>query len=145
MRDSYEKEFQRLKQENLELTVKVATLEEENKEFLAQTSKLKKRKQVLDDENKTLTFDNYHLQEEFKNVLEENLAIYLQIGDKNKRGWIKKMYKSINNAPQRRESTFKDIYKKQINEVMQERIKLEEVTEDCFDRIDPKDIEKIGT
>ena len=42
-----------------------------------------------------LTMDNFNLQEEFRNILEENLAIYLQIGDKNKRGWIKKMYKNV--------------------------------------------------
>ena len=49
----------------------------------------------MEQENKKLVYDNFHLQQDFKNLLEENLAIYLQIGDKNKRGWIKKMYKNI--------------------------------------------------
>ena len=44
--------------------------------------------------------DNHYLQEDFKNILEENLAIYLQIGDKNKRGWIKKMYTNLANTHQ---------------------------------------------
>jgi hypothetical protein len=36
-----------------------------------------------------------------KKVLEENLAIYLQIGDKSKKGWIRKMYKNINALPEK--------------------------------------------
>jgi len=54
----------------MEMTAKVANLEEENKEFFSELTKLRKRRQVLEDENKTLTFDNYHTRNEFKNVLE---------------------------------------------------------------------------
>lgn len=56
---------------------------------------MRKRALIMEEENKNLVFDNYHLTQDFKNLLEENLAIYLEIGDKNKRGWIKKMYKNI--------------------------------------------------
>jgi regulator of replication initiation timing len=96
----------------------VKNLEEENKEFLSELVKLRKRRQSLEDENKSLSFDNYHIQQEFKKVLEENLAIYLQIGDKNKRGWIKKMYKNINALPEEAEKTVKDVFKKEIVEVV---------------------------
>lgn len=131
MRVSYEKEYERLNTENADYSKKIDSLEEENKEFLSELVKLRKRRQTLEDENKELTFNNFHIQSEFKKVLEENLAIYLQIGDKNKRGWIKKMYKNINSLPEEMEATVKDVFKKEVAEVVEERVRLEEITGDC--------------
>jgi hypothetical protein len=91
-----------------------------------------------------LGFDNVHLQQEFKKVLEENLAIYLQIGDKNKRGWIRKMYKNISALPEDAERTVKDVFRKEVAEVVEDRIKLEEVTGDCEEVMDAGQIEAIG-
>lgn len=79
-----------------------------------------------------------HLQQEFKKVLEENLAIYLQIGDKNKRGWIKKMYKNISALNQDADEAAREVFKKEIVEVVQERNNLEEITGDCEDPIEPE-------
>jgi len=59
----------------------------------------------------------------------------LQIGDKNKRGWIKKMYKNINTLTQQSKSTLKGLFKKQVTNVVEERVKLEEVTGDCEEKL----------
>lgn len=85
-------------------------MEAENKQFFDDLNKANKRREALEEKNRDLAFDNFYLQEEFKNVLEENLAIYLQIGDKNKRGWIKKMYKNIAQTTNHDRSQFQQIY-----------------------------------
>lgn len=85
-------------------------MEAENKQFFDDLNKAHKRREALEEKNRDLAFDNFYLQEEFKNVLEENLAIYLQIGDKNKRGWIKKMYKNIAQTTNHDRSQFQQIY-----------------------------------
>ena len=60
-----------------------------------------------------------------KNVLEENLAIYLQIGDKNKRHWVKKMYKNITNSRLSANSHIQGLVQSQIAETIEQRNKLE--------------------
>lgn len=91
----------------------------ENKTFFEELTKIRKRKDFVEEQNKSLTYDNYHLQGEIKNILEENLAIYLQIGDKNKRGWVKKMYKSIANSPSVPSKLVNNLYQNQITETVE--------------------------
>jgi hypothetical protein len=63
------------------------------------------------------------------------LAIYLQIGDKNKRGWIRKIYKNISALSEEAERTVKNVFRKEVAEVVEDRNKLEEVTGDCEELI----------
>jgi hypothetical protein len=51
------------------------------------------------------------------------LAIYLQIGEKSKRDWIKKMYRSI--VAQSVNSNYKDFLKQEVSNVVEQRIKQE--------------------
>lgn len=54
------------------------------------------------------------------------------------------MYKNINSLPEEMENAVKAIFKKEVAEVIEERVKLEEITGDCEDAIDVTEIEAIG-
>ena len=54
------------------------------------------------------------------------------------------MYKNINALPEEMENAVKAIFKKEVVEVVEERVKLEEITGDCEDPIDVTEIEAIG-
>ena len=69
--------------------------------------------QITIENNKNFMQSNY-VNEEFLNVLEENLAMYLHLGDTKKRDWIKKMYKQVNKA----KITIKDSLKKKVNKTV---------------------------
>ena len=69
--------------------------------------------QITIENNKNFMQSNYVI-EEFLNVLEENLAMYLHLGDTKKRDWIKKMYKQVNKA----KITIKDSLKKKVNKTV---------------------------
>lgn len=120
------------------------TLGAENKELFEELSRLRKRKEAVEEENKHLSYDNFHIQEELKNILEENLAIYLQIGDKNKRGWIKKMYKSITQSSIEPNSQVATLYQAQIAGTVEQRNKLEQITEELTDILSKEEIHSIG-
>ena len=63
------------------------------------------------------------------------MAIYLQIGDKSKRGWIKKMYKNISNVPSRHESQINLLYKDRVSDTIDLRNQLEHITGDVKDNL----------
>lgn len=63
--------------------------------------------------NKNFMESNY-VNEEFLNVLEQNLAMYLHLGDTKKRDWIKKMYKQVSKA----RVSVKDNLKKKVNQTV---------------------------
>jgi hypothetical protein len=144
MRTTYQTEFERLQEENTDLKERMRSLEEENKEHLSELTRARKRREAMEEQNKDLAFDNIYLQEEFKNILEENLAIYLQIGDKSKRGWIKKMYKNIAQAPNNSKSQLQTLYQEQVVTTIDGRNQLEQITGDLVETITRKDIEIIG-
>lgn len=47
--------------------------------------------------------------------------MYLQIGDKGKRDWIKKVYKNMNDSSHAKVDGFKEVFKTKIAEVIKER------------------------
>jgi hypothetical protein len=50
------------------------------------------------------------------------------------------MYKNISALPEDAEKTVKEVFRKDVTEVVEDRIKLEEVTGDCEEIIDPSQI-----
>jgi hypothetical protein len=52
-------------------------------------------------------------------VLEENLAMYLHLGDTKKRDWIRKMYKQVSKA----KISIKDNLKQKVNKTVENRLK----------------------
>lgn len=50
------------------------------------------------------------------------------------------MYKNINALPEEMENAVKTIFKQEVAEVIEERVKLEEITGDCEDPIDVTEI-----
>ena len=153
MRMASQKEFERLTADNLALRARLELLEQTNAELESELGKSKRRGIALEEENRNLYFSNFHLQEQFRNVLEENLAIYLQVGDKSKRGWVKKMYKNIakitaNHTQAQHDSngsSFTQLFSEQVVTTIENRNKTEQVTGEVTDSLNRNEIEAIGT